>query len=143
MSAGRTAVQLARIPALVVLLWSAAWPVEVKNRALAQVSMEDYRPAWALIALLSLVFVGVMLAGRRDWHPWVVLAAEGVVAGVVALVPPLYWATWFGVGGSWVTAMGGGSAQALAMAWFGVVGLRALHQSREARRPEGAVVPAR
>jgi hypothetical protein len=138
-SAGRTALQLARIPALLMLLWAAAWPAEVKTRGIARVSLEDYRLAWALIALLSLAFVVVMLAGRRRWHPWVVLAVEGAVAGVVAFVPPIDWVTWFGVGGSWVTAMGGGFAQGLAMAWLGVVGLRAFHQLREA--PEGVPAP--
>lgn len=139
MSSGRTALQLARIPALLMVLWSAAGPAEAKTRAIAHVSLEDYRLAWALIALLSLVFVVVMLGGRRRRHPWVVLAVEGAVAGVVALVPPLDWVTWFGVGGSWVTAMGGGFAQALAMAWLGVVGVQAFHQLREA--PEAVSPP--
>jgi hypothetical protein len=135
-SAGRTALQLARIPALLMLLWSAAWPAEVKTRAIARISQEDYWLGWALIALLNLAFVIVMLVGRRRWHLWVVLAVEAAVAGVVAIVPPFYWALWFGIGGgvgeSWVTAMGGGFAQALAMAWLGVVGLQAFHQLRAA-----------
>jgi hypothetical protein len=138
-SVGRTALQLARIPALLMLLWAAARPAEAKSRAIARVSLEDYRLAWALLALISLAFVVVMLAGRRRWHPWVVLAVEGAVAGVVALVPPIDWVTWLGVGGSWATAMGAGFAQGLAMAWLGVVGLRAVHQLREA--PE-AVSPS-
>jgi hypothetical protein len=121
-----------------MLLWAAAWPAEVKTRAIARVSLEDYRLAWALIALLSLAFVVGMLARRSRWHPWFVLAVEGAVAGVVAFVPPIDWVTWFGVGGSWATAMGGGSAQALAMAWLGVAGLQAFHQLREARETESS-----
>jgi hypothetical protein len=122
-----------------MLLWSAGWPAEVKTRAITRVAPEDYRLAWALIALLSLAFVVAILTDRRRWHPWAVLAVEGAVAAVVALVPPIDWVNWFGVGGAWVTAMGGGFAQALAMAWLGVVGLQAFHQLREA--PEAAPPP--
>jgi hypothetical protein len=121
---------------LLILLWSTAWPTQAKTRAIAGVSAEDYRGAWALVSLLSLAFVVVVLVGRRRWHPWVVLAVEGVAAGVVALIPPIDWVMRLGVGGSWVNAMGGGFAQPLAMAWLGVVGLRAFHQLREAQEAE-------
>lgn len=131
MKAARTALQLARIPALLALLWATAEPVKSQAQAISILSQEDYRPAWALIAFLSLAFVVLMLAGRRRRHPFVLLAVEGAAAAVVAFTSPMDWVNWLGVGGSWVTAMGGGHAQALAMAWLGVVGLRAFHQLRD------------
>lgn len=137
MTATRMAVQSARIPALLVLLWATAPPVEVLNRPILQ--LRQVWGPWALVSAVSVAFVVVMLVGRRQRHPWVVLVIEAAVAAAVALVPPVYWVIWGGID-SWSTAMTGGFAQPLAMAWLGVVGLRALDQVRDAREtadPEG------
>ena len=44
----------------------------------------------------------------------------------------MYWLTWGGIDDFWFIALTGGFAQPLAMAWLGVVGLRAFHQVRAA-----------
>ncbi len=124
------AVQLARVPVLMLLLWTTGWTAQAKVEARAEVSMADYWGPWAVSLLLSLVFVVLALLGRLRWHSWLVLAIEAVVAGVVAIVPPLSWVLWLGVGGSWVTAMTGGLAQPLGLTWLTVVGFCAVRQMR-------------
>lgn len=130
MSTRITALQLARVPALLILLFLTAWPTEAHARSIVRFSTEAVWGPWALVVLVSLVFVVVALAGRLRWHPWAVLVLEALAAGVVALVPPLYWLLWMGVGGAWATAMTGGLAQPLAITWLGVVGLRVYQQVR-------------
>ncbi|GAA4873951.1 hypothetical protein [Serinicoccus chungangensis] len=124
------ALQLARIPVLLLLIWATGWTARAKVEAMAEISMADYWWPWAITILLSLAFVVVALLGRLRRHPWLVLSVEAVTAGVVALVPPLSWVLWLGVGGSWVTAMTGGLAQPLAMAWLAIVGFRTVRQVR-------------
>lgn len=125
------ALQLARIPVLLLLLWATGWPAQAKMEATARISMEDYWGPWAITVLLGFVFVVVALLGRLHPHPWPVLAIEALVAGVVALVPPLSWVLWLGIGSSWVTAMIGGLAQPLAITWLTIVGFRAFGEMRE------------
>ncbi|WP_298746525.1 hypothetical protein [uncultured Serinicoccus sp.] len=129
-----SALQLARIPVLLMVLWATGWPVRATADALAEVSMADYWGLWALTVLLSLAFVVLALLGRLSPHPWFVLAVEGLAAGVIAVVPPVSWVLWLGVGGSWVTAMSGGLAQTLAVTWLVVVGFRAVRQTRNLPR---------
>lgn len=130
MQAGRTARQLSRILVLLFLLRATGWYVNAIHQAQTRLQMDELWGPWAAVSLVSLLFVIVMLVGRRRWHPWIVLAAEAVVAAVVAFVPPLQWVLWFGIGG-WLNAMVGGFMQPLAMAWLGVVALRGFHQLRD------------
>ena len=130
MRAGRTARQLARIPVLLVLLRATGWYAESLTQAqmgVQRLQLGEVWGLWGIVSLISLAFVVVMLAGRRRWHPWAVLAIESVVAGALAFVPPLQWVVWFHISG-WTTTMVAGFVQPLAMAWLGVVGLRAFHQ---------------
>lgn len=69
---------------------------------------------WALVSLVSVLFVVMVLVGRQQWHPWAVLAVEAVVAAVLAFVPPWQWLLWFRLGG-WSGAMVGGPVQPLAV----------------------------
>lgn len=121
---------VARIPILLFLLWAIAWPAQARVRAFAEISVEEYWGPWAVTTLLGFAFVVVALIGRARQHSWVVLGIEALVAGVVALVPPISWIMWLGVGGSWVTAMTSGFAQPLAIAWLSIVAVRAFHQAR-------------
>ena len=119
---------------LLVLLRANGWYVESITQAqtgVQRLQVGEVWGPWGAESLIRLAFVVVMLAGRRRWHPWALLAIESVVAGVLAFVPPLQWVVWFHIGG-WTTAMVGGFVQPLAMAWLGVVGLRILHQLRGA-----------
>lgn len=141
MTAGRTAWQLARILALLVLLRATGWAVAPTVRAVAAMDLDTAVRSSVALSLVSLLFVGVMLVGRRRWHPWAVLVVEAVIAAVLALVPPLLWVIWFGVGG-WTNTMVGGPVQPLAVAWLGVVVLRGSQQLRDADRktetPDGS-----
>lgn len=124
------ALQLARIPGLLLLLWATGWPVQAKVEAMTRISTQDYWAPWAITVLLGFVFVVVALLGRLQPHPWPVLAIEAICACVVAVVPPLSWVLWLGIGGSWVTAMVSGFAQPLAITWLSIVGFRAFNQIR-------------
>lgn len=130
------ALQLARIAALLLLLVATGWATEARVQSMARVSMEDYWGPWVMTVLLSLAFVIVALLGRLQSHPWPVLAVEVLIAGAVAVVPPIYWAIWLGVGGPWVTAMIGGFAQPLAIAWAAIAGFRVFRQIRQAPTPQ-------
>ena len=129
-SAWIVVLQLARIPVLLMLLLLTARAIEAMNWSVATMSTERYFGAWFLGALLSLVFVAVVLVGRLRRHPWAILVMEALAAGVVALIPPLVWIRYLGIDGFWVDAMMFGSAQPLGIAWLGAVGLRAFHQVR-------------
>lgn len=84
---------------------------------------------------VSVLFVAMVLVGRRHRHAWAVLAVEAVVAAVLAFVAPLQWVLWFGVGSGWIATMGGGFVQPLAVAWLGVVVAVGFRQLRAARPP--------
>ncbi|WP_066636133.1 hypothetical protein [Serinicoccus hydrothermalis] len=131
MGSKREVFMLARIPVLLILLLAMGSVAEAKMSALAMISMEDYWGPWAISLVLSLVFVVVALIGRRLPHRWLVLAVEAVVAAVIAIVPPIAWVLWLGIGGSWVTAMTYGDAQPLAITWLTIVGFRAFYQLRD------------
>lgn len=131
MRTGRTALQLGRILVLVFLLRATGWYVSAIQHGVTRMQMDALWGPWALVSLVSVLFVVVVLVGRRWWHPWAVLAVEAIVAAVLAFVPPWQWLLWFGIGG-WGGAMIGGPVQPLAVAWLGVVALRGFHQSRDA-----------
>ena len=131
MGSKREVLMLARIPVLLILLLATGSVSEAKMSALARISMEDYWGPWAITLVLSLVFVVVALLGRRLPHRWLVLAVEAVVAAVIAIVPPIAWVLWLGIGGTWVTAMTYGVAQPLAITWLTIVGFCAFRQLRD------------
>lgn len=128
---GRTALQLARILVLLFLLRATGGHVSAIQHGVTRLQTAALWVPWALVSLVSVLFVVVVLVGRRWWHPWAVLAVEAVVAAVLAFVPPWQWVLWFGIGG-WSGAMAGGPVQPLAVAWLVVVVLRGFHQSRDA-----------
>jgi hypothetical protein len=130
-AAARVALQLVRIPLLLIVLWATARPARSRALAMSRLEPADMWTPWVLMCLLSMAFVVLVLVGRRRRHPWLVLALEAGVAAALALVPPTYWLLWRGVD-SWFAVMAGGHVQPLAMAWLGVVGLRAFHQLRGA-----------
>lgn len=135
MKTGRTALQLARILALLFLLRATGWYATTIRAEVARVQMDELWVPWAGVSLVCVLFVVVMLVGRRRWHPWVVLGVEAVVAAVLAFVLPVQWVLWLGLGG-WSNAMVGGFVQPLAVAWLGVVVMRGVHQLRDANAPD-------
>lgn len=143
MRVGRITLQVGRILVLLFLLRATGWFDEAIQQAQRRLEMGELWGPWAAMSLVSLLFVGVLLVGRRHWHPWVVLVVEAIVAGVLAFVPPLQWVIWLGIG-FWPSVLAGGSVQPLAVAWLGVVALRGFHQWRDGdasapRTPDGGV----
>lgn len=131
MKTGRTALQVARIIALLLLLRTTGWYAATTRPRLVAMQLDDLWVPWAGISLISVLFVTVMLVGRRRWHPWGVLGVEALVAAVLAFMMPVQWVLWLGVGGLSNT-MTGGFVQPLAVAWLGVVVARGVHQRRDA-----------
>lgn len=143
MRVGRTALLVGRILVLLFLLRATGWFDRAIHQAQTRLELSELWGPWAALSLVSLLFVGVMLVGRRHWHPWVVLGVEAIVAGVLAFVPLLQWVIWFGIG-QWSTVVAGDSVRPLAVAWLGVVALRGFHQWRDRdasapRSPDGDV----
>lgn len=129
--------QALRIPVLLVLLRATAQPIDDLNTARSQLQLEAVWGPWVTVSVLSLGFVALVLVARRRRHPWLVLGAEVVIAAVLALVPPLQWVLWLGIGG-WIHALVAGFAQPLSMAWLGVVAVTAYHQARGGSASDGA-----
>lgn len=121
---------------LVALLRATGWYVNAIHQRQTRLQMDELWAPWAGVSLVCVLFVIVMLVGRRRWHPWLVLVVEAIVAAVLAFVPPLQWVLWFSIGG-WSTTMVGGFVQPLAVAWLGVVVLRGFHQLRDADGTSG------
>ncbi|OMQ16538.1 hypothetical protein A7K94_0201760 [Modestobacter sp. VKM Ac-2676] len=118
---------------LLVLLRATGWYVDTRNQRTPPVDTGELWGSWAVMSLVGVLFVAGVLVGRRYRHPGAVLAVETVVAAVLAFVPPLQWVLWFGIGGGWITAVGGGFVQPFAVAWLGVVVAVGLRQVRSAR----------
>lgn len=129
--------QTLRIPVLLLLLRATAQPIQDLRTGQTRLRMEDVWGPWVTVSALSLAFVVLMLVARRRRHPWLVLGAEAVIAAVLALVPPVQWVLWLGIG-AWASAMVSGFAQPLSMAWLGVVAVTAHHQARGRSGSDGA-----
>ena len=125
---------------LVALLRATGWYVNAIHQGQTRLQMDELWAPWAGVSLVCVLFVTVMLVGRRRRHPWLVLVVEAVVAAVLAFVPPLQWVLWFSIGG-WSNTMVGGFVQPLAVAWLGVVVLRGFHQLRDADSTAGPEDP--
>lgn len=78
MRVGRTALQVGRILVLLFLLRATGWFDEAIHQAQTRLELGELWGPWAAMSLVSLLFVGVMLVGRRHWHPWVVLGVVGL-----------------------------------------------------------------
>lgn len=115
----------ARILVLLALLF-ASGPLQwnyVNNRF----TLEDSALTWLALVALAVVFVVAVGYGRDRRHATPVLVVEGVLALVLAAVPPLVWLGLAVESGSgllqtWSRAMGGTSgaayAQVLAVVWL-------------------------
>lgn len=130
MRVGRPSLQVGRILVLLFLLRATSWFDQAIHEAQTRLQMGELWGPWAAMSLVSLLFVGVLLVGRRHWHPWAVLVLEAIVAAVLAFVPPLQWVIWLGIG-LWPSVLAGGSVQPLAVAWLGVVAFQGFHQLRD------------
>ncbi len=128
--AGRVVLLCGRVVALVLLALATGWSLAPVQRSIATVDVDGVVRGSIAMSLVALAFVGVMLVGRRTWHPWVVLGLEATIAGVLAFVPAVLWMVWFEVN-DWTVALNMGWVQPLAVAWLGVVVLRGIHQWRE------------
>lgn len=145
----RSGLQVARVPALLVLLMLAG-PAQARLRpALNALDIEAVRwPALALVALTA-AFMVVVLVGRRIRHPAWLLVVEAILAGLLGLLLPL-WDLWpltgrlawppavleplaeafshpavltFGQAANWLTIV-------LALAWLVLVAATAFRQAR-------------
>lgn len=125
-----TALQLSRIVVLLLLLRATAGPTASVQRVAAGMDLGGVVRTSIVTSLISLLFVVVLLVGRRRRHPWVVLTLEALIAAVLAFVPAVLWTLWFGVRG-WTNAMVEGPVQPLAVAWLGVVVVLGFHQLRD------------
>lgn len=113
---------------LVLLLAATGLPSVDLMRGLTHLDMEIYGPAWLQLVGVGLLFVAVMLVGRRRRQPLWLLGAEFLVAAVLALVPLPLWVLRFGIGGFMTDAALAGFLQPFAMAWMGVVVASAVWQ---------------
>lgn len=128
METSRTALQLARVVVLVTLLLATGWSSASSG---PPESVRDIWAPWVATSLITILFVAVMLVGRRRHHPRVVLTVEAVIATVLAFVPPTLWILWFGLY-DWTLTLVAGYGTPLAMAWLGVVVARGVYQHRDA-----------
>jgi hypothetical protein len=113
--------QILRIPALVGLLLAAGTQLGALHRHLTVLETALLWGPWLLMLGCGAAFAVVAVAGRQARHPWAVLLIEVVVAGVLALVPPVLWVLWLRLG--WFTRVMGGDTgnafvQALALVWL-------------------------
>ena len=125
--------QILRIPALVGLLLAAGTQLGALHRHLAVLETTLLWGPWLLMLGCGAAFAVVAVTGRQVRHPWAVLLVEMVVAGVLALVPPVLWVLWLRF--VWFTRVLGGDTgnafvQALALVWLVAVVLTAGRQLR-------------
>lgn len=126
----RTVIQLARVPLLAAVLVTSAWPHQ--DFLTAVMRLQGYLGEWLLLTMLWCIFVAVMLSYRTRHQPAVVLALEGVVATVFALMPPSPWLLRTAMDSTVGQSVTAGPIQALALAWLGVVIATAVRQRRGA-----------
>lgn len=117
-------------PALLVTIIVLTGPV-VRSIVFAD---EERLDLWLVLVVAMAAFVFVSLAGRGRPNPASALLAEGIIATVFFLMPPLQWSRWFGMNG-FVDASGGtlgafGLMQPLAAMWLGIVVVTALAQRK-------------
>ncbi len=130
MGALAVVLQLVRVGMLVALAFATGWAVTPLQRALSTLNQEEMVRLSTIMVVIGLLFVVVLLVGRRRWHAWGVLIAEGLIAAVLALVPGALWIIWLGFS-EWTNAMLSGWVQPLAIAWLGVVVAQGFHQVRD------------
>lgn len=128
--------QAARIPVLLVLL---AGVGQFQSELVEPVERVEgptvpWLP-WLVLVLLAAAFVAVALLGRTGGAGRVVAAVELVLAGVLALVPPIQWILWLG-SSHWLVEWSGALTgiafvQGLAVAWL-VIAAHALVAGRGA-----------
>jgi hypothetical protein len=101
-------------------------------------TLEDSLATWFALVALAVVVVLVIGYGRDRRHPTPVLIIEGIVAFLLAAVPPLVWLgvaveSGSGVLMTWSRAMGGTSgaayAQVLAVVWL-ITAVRTFRKQR-------------
>ena len=118
--------KLARVPVLLALL-VASGPLQWRYAQARFVFTQDGAvasvPPWLALIGVAVAFILVASARRSERHATPLLIVEGLVAFVIALVPPLIWAQV--ASGAWTEAMGGTTgasyAQILAVVWLLVV----------------------
>lgn len=125
---------LIRIPVLLAIL-VASGPLQWRYAQQRFVFTADGAvasvPPWLALMGVAVVFILAAGYGRTKRHSTLLLGLEGLVALVIALVPPLIWAQT--TGGLWTEAMGGTTgasyAQMLALVWF-LIAVRTVRDQR-------------
>lgn len=130
--------RIIRIPVLLLLLLgsgSLQWDYAQQRFRLNQEGMLDGMVPWLGLVAVAVVFAVVALRARDVRHSGWVLTLEGLLAFVVAFVPPLAW-TQLLSNRSVIEAMGGTTgaayAQVLAIVWLVIVVRTALQQRKRA-----------
>lgn len=128
--------KLLRIPVLLALLVASGplqWGYAQTRFVFTQDGAVSSVPWWFALIALAVVFLVVAGARRQERHATPLLVVEGLVAFLIAIVPPLIWAQV--AAGAWTEAMGGTTgasyAQILAVVWF----LLVVRTFRSQRRP--------
>ena len=145
----RVAWQVLRLPILLGLIAVTGGAQQDLTRAVTRVQIDEGVAPWFTLIGIGLVFLVVMLLGRRKDPSRVVLAIEFVIAAVIALVPAVYWIEGLGLGAV-PTALGATTANmfvpTLALAWMVVAAQRFVGAVRdhaaEARKARAAQAEA-
>lgn len=128
--------RIIRIPVLLLLLLgsgSLQWEYAQQRFRLNQEGMLDGMVPWLGLVAVAIAFLVVALRARDVRHSGWVLTLEGILAFLIAFVPPLIWTQLVG-NRTVVEAMGGNTgaayAQVLAIAWLVIV-VRTARQQRK------------
>jgi len=129
-------VRIIRIPVLLALLivsGSLQWQYAQQRFRLNAEGMLDGIGPWLGLVAVAIVFLVVAGWGRDVRHSGLLLVLEGLLAFVIAFVPPLVW-TLLLDSRQVIQAMGGNTgaayAQVLAIAWLVTV-VRTARQQRQ------------
>ncbi len=137
-------IKIIRVPALVLLLLLAGPLLRQYSQQRMRLNAEGIVASlgpWILLIVLAAVFLLLVLAQRDEAHRGWLLTLEGVVAAVIALVPPLVWFLALGLGPvahAMGATTGAAYAQVLATAWLVIVIRTGLRQRRQARKQAAA-----
>lgn len=138
-------IKLIRIPVLVVLLVLAGPLLDQYSRERMRLNAEGIVASigpWLLLMVLAAVFLIAVAAQRDERHAGWLLTLEGVIAAVIAVVPPLVWFLALGLGivsKAMGATSGAAYAQVLAVAWLVTVVRTGRHQRKQKRQAQQVI----
>lgn len=138
-------IKLIRIPILLVLLLIAGPLLDQYSRERMRLNAEGIVASlgpWLLLMVLAAVFLLIAAAKRDERHAGWLLSLEGVIAALIAIVPPLVWFLALGLGlvsKAMGATSGAAYAQVLAVAWLVTVVRTARIQRRQKRQAQQVI----